>query len=136
MGLVDQMKVFVIKKAVLEKVSTNRQTLLFSATIPQQLSMFAKTGLRDYVFVKLSSEFEVPDTLKMHFFICREKEKFSALLLLLKDIIQKGEQSILFAASKFSVDLLESVLKSFGLKVVGMYGRMDQLTRKEHIQTV
>ena len=121
---------------ILSKVSQNRQTLLFSATLSNQISSFAKSGLKDYVYVKLSSEYTLADTLKLNFFVCREKEKLTHLIYILKELVKNNEQSIVFASSKFSVDFLETILRNFGVKAIGMYGKMDQITRKEHIMAV
>lgn len=130
MGFAEQLSL------ILSKVNRDRQTLLFSATLSSHISSFVKTGLKDYVYVKLSSEYTLADTLKINFFVCRENEKLSHLVFILKALVKDREQSIIFTASKFSVDFLESFLRHFGVKAIGMYGRMDQITRKDHIQSV
>jgi superfamily II DNA/RNA helicase len=54
----------------LNRVGNNRQTLLFSATIPEELSNFAKVnfyyfkvGLKDYIFVRLDNEYTLSENI-------------------------------------------------------------------------
>jgi len=44
-------------------VNPNRQTLLFSATMPDDLANFTKVGLNNPVLVKLDKELRIPETL-------------------------------------------------------------------------
>lgn len=62
MGFRDQLEI------IMNKIGNNRQTLLFSATIPEELSNFAKVkinkfqiGLKDYIFVRLDNEYTLSD---------------------------------------------------------------------------
>ena len=64
MGFRDQLDV------IINKVGNNRQTLLFSATIPEELSNFAKVsffyfkvGLKDYIFVRLDNEYTLSENI-------------------------------------------------------------------------
>lgn len=45
------------------------QKLMFSATIPDQLSSFANSGLRDYVFVK--HDVSLPEKMTLDFYVVR-----------------------------------------------------------------
>jgi ATP-dependent RNA helicase DDX54/DBP10 len=68
MGFADQLK------GILKKMNNNtRQTLMFSATIPPELSTFARAGLKDYVFVKLDSEYTLGENLKLNFLLLRNE---------------------------------------------------------------
>jgi ATP-dependent RNA helicase DDX54/DBP10 len=46
---------------VLNSVARDRQTLLFSATIPKKLTDFAAAGLSDYRLLRLDTEYTMPD---------------------------------------------------------------------------
>jgi len=78
----------------------SRQTILLSATIPEQVSDFAKVGLKDYVFVKLDSEYTLPDTMKLNFFLTKSNTKLSALLYFIKEKLNLEEKTIIFAATR------------------------------------
>jgi ATP-dependent RNA helicase DDX54/DBP10 len=77
-----------------------RQTIMLSATIPEQVSAFAKVGLKDYVFVKLDSEYTIPDTMKLNFFLTKSNTKLSALLYFIKEKLNLEEKTIIFAATR------------------------------------
>ncbi len=106
---------------------------MLSATLPEVVSEFVKAGLKDYVFVKLDNEYTIPDTMKLHFFITKSQLKLSAICHFIREILAKNESTIIFAATRYHVDYLVEVLKEFGYNAVGIYGKMDQLTRKDQI---
>ena len=97
---------------------------MFSATIPEEISTFAKAGLKEYAFIKLDSEYTLSDNNELHFILARQNEKISALIYLLQSF-NLQETSIVFAPTKYHVDLLSSLLECFGISNVGIYGKMD-----------
>ena len=78
----------------------SRQTVLFSATLPKLLMDFAKAGLTDPTLVRLDVETKVPDTLKLAFLKTTSESKDCVLLHLLKNVIPKDQQTIVFAATR------------------------------------
>lgn len=45
----------------------------------------------------------------MNFFMCRDNERLSILVHLLKTIVQPGEQTVVFVATKHHADFLAGV---------------------------
>ncbi|KAJ2397094.1 ATP-dependent RNA helicase dbp10, partial [Coemansia sp. RSA 2559] len=72
---------------ILSRLSANRQTLLFSATLPGTLVDFAKAGLHDPELIRLDVESKVSQDLEMAFFHLKHEEKDAALIYLLKNVI-------------------------------------------------
>lgn len=72
---------------ILAKLSPQRQTLLFSATLPKSLVEFAKAGLQNPKLVRLDAESKISTDLQMAFFSVKPKEKEAALLILLRNLI-------------------------------------------------
>ncbi|KAJ2766359.1 ATP-dependent RNA helicase dbp10, partial [Coemansia nantahalensis] len=72
---------------LLTRLSANRQTLLFSATLPSTLVDFAKAGLQDPELIRLDVESKVSQDLEMSFFTVKKDQKDSALVYLLRDIV-------------------------------------------------
>ncbi|KAJ2556444.1 ATP-dependent RNA helicase dbp10, partial [Coemansia sp. RSA 1933] len=72
---------------ILNRLSANRQTLLFSATLPGTLVDFAKAGLHDPELIRLDVESKVSQDLEMAFFHLKQEEKDAALIYLLKNVI-------------------------------------------------
>ena len=44
---------------------------MFSATIPEELSSFAKAGLKDYTLVKLDKEYYLSEDMALHFIVSK-----------------------------------------------------------------
>ena len=65
MGFAEQLR------AILAKLGPSRQTLLFSATMPQALVEFARAGLRSPEFVRLDADSKLSPDLSLGFFSVR-----------------------------------------------------------------
>ncbi|AOW04584.1 ATP-dependent RNA helicase DBP10 [Yarrowia lipolytica] len=73
---------------LLASLPSNRQTLLFSATLPKTLVEFAKAGLHDPILVRLDAETKLPEHLEMTFFAVKENQRDACLAFILKEVIQ------------------------------------------------
>ncbi|XP_076956627.1 putative DEAD-box ATP-dependent RNA helicase 29 [Bidens hawaiensis] len=118
---------------ILMQLSDNRQTLLFSATLPSALAEFAKAGLRDPQLVRLDLETRISPDLKLTFFTLRQEEKLAALLYLIRTHIGDEEQSIIFVSTKHHVQFLGHLLTEEELEHSVCYGDMDQVDRNNNV---
>lgn len=114
---------------ILMKLSENRQTLLFSATLPSALAEFAKAGLREPQLVRLDLETKISPDLKLTFFTLRQEEKLAALLYLLREQISSDQQSLIFVSTKYHVEFLNLLIREEGIEPSVCYGDMDQDAR-------
>ncbi|KAK8208060.1 ATP-dependent RNA helicase dbp10 [Zalaria obscura] len=73
---------------IMVSLPTNRQTLLFSATLPKSLVEFARAGLQEPKLVRLDAESKISPDLESAFFTVNSSEKEGALLHILQDVIQ------------------------------------------------
>ncbi|VDN53314.1 unnamed protein product [Dracunculus medinensis] len=119
---------------VLERLSFNRQTLLFSATLPKMLVDFAKAGLSNPSLVRLDVDEKLSDKLSMIFISCRADDKTAALLYLLRFIISHDEQTIVFCATMKHVEYLAAIIKEAGMICVFLYSQLDAVARKINMQ--
>ncbi len=55
-----------------------RQTLLFSATMPKQLVQFTRAGLRDPQLIRLDTDTKMSEELRLAFFSVRSNEKVTS----------------------------------------------------------
>ncbi|XKL62330.1 hypothetical protein PGB90_002163 [Kerria lacca] len=115
---------------ILHRVTKDRQTLLFSATLPKVLVQFAKAGLHDPVLIRLDTESKIPDTLELNFFYCRPEEREATLLCLLKHLVKKDSMTIVFAATKHHVEYLHAILLHSGILNTYVYSDLDASARK------
>ncbi|CAH9075674.1 unnamed protein product [Cuscuta epithymum] len=118
---------------VLNHLSENRQTLLFSATLPSALAEFAKAGLRDPQLVRLDLETKISPDLKLTFFTLRQEEKHAAVLYLIREQIKSDEQTLIFVATQYHLEFLNILLRDEGIDASVCYGKMDQDARKIHV---
>jgi ATP-dependent RNA helicase DDX54/DBP10 len=114
---------------IMHKLSPNRQTILFSATLPKSLVEFAQAGLKDPVLVRLDADTKISPDLKLCFFPIREKDKDAALIYLLKKVIPDNHQTIIFAATKHHVEFLHELLLKLNIENSYIYGSLDQTAR-------
>ncbi|XP_020209204.1 putative DEAD-box ATP-dependent RNA helicase 29 isoform X2 [Cajanus cajan] len=118
---------------ILAQLGENRQTLLFSATLPSALAEFAKAGLRDPRLVRLDLETKISPDLKLAFFTLRQEEKYAALLYLIREHIGSDQQTLIFVSTKHHVEFLNVLFRHEGIEPSVCYGDMDQDARKIHV---
>ncbi|KAJ6681573.1 ATP-DEPENDENT RNA HELICASE RHLE-RELATED [Salix koriyanagi] len=118
---------------ILTQLSENRQTLLFSATLPSALAEFAKAGLRDPQLVRLDVDTKISPDLKTVFFTLRQEEKYAALIYMIRDHISSDQQTLIFVSTKHHVEFLNVLFREEGIQTSVCYGDMDQDARKIHV---
>ncbi|KNG89584.1 ATP-dependent RNA helicase DBP10 [Aspergillus nomiae NRRL 13137] len=82
MGFADQLT------EILHGLPANRQTLLFSATLPKSLVEFARAGLQEPTLIRLDTESKISPDLENVFFSVKSAEKEGALLHILHEVIK------------------------------------------------
>lgn len=118
---------------ILKRMNENRQTALFSATMPQALIEFSRAGLKNPVSVRLDNESKLSPDLQLSFFAMKTSEKNAALIYLLKHVLPQTQQAIVFVATRHHVDFLVEFLNADGVTTNGIYGVMDADTRTINI---
>ncbi|KAF3901526.1 hypothetical protein ABW20_dc0110674 [Dactylellina cionopaga] len=73
---------------ILYALPTNRQTTLFSATLPKSLVEFAKAGLHEPALVRLDADSKISTELESVFLTIKSEEKEAALLQILQDLVK------------------------------------------------
>ncbi|CAR26234.1 ZYRO0B04972p [Zygosaccharomyces rouxii] len=73
---------------LLASLPEKRQTLLFSATLPNTLVDFAKAGLTNPVLVRLDAESKISENLEMLFVSTKHDEREANLFYLLQEVIK------------------------------------------------
>lgn len=115
---------------ILKRLPSSRQMLLFSATLPKQLVEFAKADLNDPVLIRLDVEAKLPDALLLKYVSCRPDERLATLVVLIKYVIPKDGQVVVFAATQHHVELLAAVLTKVGITNSYIYSSLDPSARK------
>ncbi|XP_077990291.1 ATP-dependent RNA helicase DDX54-like [Glandiceps talaboti] len=118
---------------IIQRLPDDRQTLLFSATLPKLLVEFARAGLNDPVLIRLDVDTKLSDQLKLAFFSVRADDKSSVLLHLLRNVIKPSEQSVVFLATKHHVEYIREILSQAGINCCYIYSSLDQTARKINV---
>ena len=127
MGFKDQMH------EIISKVPAERQTLLFSATLPKILVDFARAGLVNPKLVRLDVDTKISKELQLYCFSTKAEEKDAALVYLLMNVIKEDEQTVVFASTKHHVEYLNELLIRLEMKSTFVYGALDQLARNQNL---
>uniref|UniRef100_A0A1I7RI25 RNA helicase n=1 Tax=Bursaphelenchus xylophilus TaxID=6326 RepID=A0A1I7RI25_BURXY len=128
MGLAEQLH------DILKRLPDNRQTLLFSATLPKMLIEFANAGLSEPVLVRLDVETKISDKLTMQFFSTRMNDKLGALLSLAREAERNKEQTIIFCATIRHVEYYVAMFKETGIIASYLHSQMEPSSRRFNIQ--
>ena len=112
------------------RMGEQRQTLLFSATLPKLLVDFVRAGLRDPEFIRLDADTKISENLDITFMRVRAEEKWGALIFLLTKHIPQEQQTVVFLATKHHVDLAHGIMQQLGIESSPIYGTMDPTARK------
>jgi ATP-dependent RNA helicase DeaD len=121
MGFIDDIN------AILENVPENRQTLLFSATMPPAIRKIAETFMKDPEVVKIKAKELTMENIEQFFVKATEREKFDVLSRLID--VQKPELAIIFGRTKRRVDELSQALGLRGYLAEGIHGDLSQAKR-------
>lgn len=111
---------------IVKHLPKERQTLMFSATMPPKIKMMAKAILRDPAEVKIAVS-KPAEKIEQSAFVCHEGQKPALLEHLLRTVRQ--HRVIVFASSKLSVKDLSRTLRRRGLKVGEMHSDLEQQQR-------
>jgi ATP-dependent RNA helicase DeaD len=113
-------------KFILFYIREDRQTCLFSATMPPQILKLAQEYMHDTKEIRLNEELSL-DTIEQTYLVVYEKEKFKHLCNIIKNRGKK--QTIIFAATKHRAQRLADDLRREGFKAITIHGDLSQKQR-------
>jgi len=111
-----------------KQLPKERQTIMFSATMPDKIVELAKSILRNPVEVKLSLS-KPADGIHQSAFVCYEMQKMGIIKSLFHE--RKPERVIIFAGSKIKVKDLAIALRREGFNVGAMHSDLQQSERDD-----
>lgn len=114
-------------ETILGQVPDKRQTLLFSATMPNPIQVLAKRFMKEPELIKIKAKELTVSNIEQHYLEVVEKQKFDVLCRLLD--IHSPEAAIIFGRTKRRVDELSEALKKRGYSAEGIHGDLTQSKR-------
>ena len=114
-------------ETVLEYIPEERQTVLFSATMPKPILDITKKYQKDAVTIKVvKKELTVPN-IEQYYYDVKRKDKVEVLSRLLD--VYDPKLSLVFCNTKRMVDELTNALQGRGYFAEGLHGDMKQMQR-------
>jgi len=103
-----------------------RQTIMFSATMPEKIRQLARTILKDPVEVKLAVS-KPAEKIQQGAYVCTEPQKLGIIQHLFN--AEPAKRVIIFASSKLKVKEVTKALQRMKLNVGEMHSDLDQTQR-------
>jgi ATP-dependent RNA helicase DeaD len=125
MGFADDLE------AILQQVPEQRQTVLFSATIPPRIDRMTRSHLRDPVRVEIGREAAAPGEaplVRQRAYVVPGPHKAAALGRVLD--LEAPDAALVFCRRRVEVDELAESLNGRGYRAEALHGGMDQQQRE------
>lgn len=123
MGFIDDMK------TILKETPAGRQTLLFSATMPEQIVRISKQYMNSPTKVAVDTKELVVAKINQVFYEVRQNDKIPALTRILD--VQDPALTLIFCHTKREVDELSGRLQQLGYEAGAIHGDFTQAHRDE-----
>lgn len=119
-------------KKVIAKLPVKRQTLFFSATMPNEIQSLANSILTNPAKVEVTPISSTADTIDQSIFFAEKKNKNALLVHLLKDKAIKS--ALVFTRTKHGADKVVKVLATANIKAAAIHGNKSQNARQAALQ--
>ena len=111
---------------IAKQLPENRQTIMFSATMPDKIQKLASSILRDPVEVRIAVN-KPAEKIVQTAYVCYETQKLGIIKSLFKET--KPERVIIFSSKKTKVKEIAAAFKRMKLNVGEMHSDLDQAQR-------
>jgi ATP-dependent RNA helicase DeaD len=125
MGFIDDVE------RILRSMPSQRQTALFSATMPTEIKRIAKTYLRDPVEVTVAARTSTTINTRQRYWLVSGMHKLDALTRILE--AEPFEGMIIFVRTKLGADELAQKLQARGFSAAAIHGDLQQQQRERTI---
>lgn len=116
-------------KKILTKIPTKRQTLFFSATMPQEIRKFAQTILNQPKEINVTPVSSTAQTIQQSVYFVEKNQKLNLLIDILAD--RSIDRSLVFARTKHGADKLVKQLVKTGIYAAAIHGNKSQNSRQK-----
>jgi len=119
---------------ILEACPEDRQTLMFSATVPAAIAKLAKNFQRDAERIITKSEAKQHSDIEYHAIEVHPSDSESAIINLLR--LHESPNAIVFCNTRIMVSRMTTRLSNRGLSVVALSGELSQAERTNALQAM
>lgn len=115
-------------KRIITKIPAKRQTLFFSATMPQEIQSLANSILNNPVKVEVAVVSSTADTIEQSLYYVAKENKKSLLAYILED--KSIETALVFTRTKHGADKVVKDLVRIGISAEAIHGNKSQNARQ------
>lgn len=115
-------------KRVISKLPVQRQTLLFSATMPDEIAHLADSILKKPIRIEVTPAASTVDTIEQYLYYADRENKMPLLIDLLKD--ESKESVLIFSRTKHGADKIAKNLLREGIRSDAIHGNKSQTARQ------
>ena len=119
---------------ILEQTPAERQTALFSATMPRDIRRVAERYLRDPEHIRIQAKTTTVETVRQRFIQVNGVHKMAALTRVLE--VEKFEAVLIFARTKTGTMELAERLEARGYSCSALNGDMSQALREQTVDQI
>lgn len=116
-------------KKLLPMLPTQRQTLFFSATMPQNIVDLSRSILRNPVRVEVTPASSVVEAVSQRVYFVEKPEKRGLLISVLKK--ESGKSVLVFSRTRHGAENISRILKKAGIKSEAIHGDKSQVQRQK-----
>ncbi|MEH6652076.1 MAG: ATP-dependent RNA helicase DbpA [Motiliproteus sp.] len=113
--------------AIIEHAPKQRQTLLFSATFPDQIKSIAKRVMINPEMVQAAGNHDNSSITQHLYKVTDDDDRFTALRLLLLE--RRPESAVVFCTTKKQTQELADKLYNYGFSALALHGDLEQRDR-------
>jgi len=119
-------------KKLLKVIPAKRQSLFFSATMPDNIVKLANGILNNPKMVEVTPVSSTVDTINQYIYYTNKKQKRDLLLHVLKD--QAIESALVFTRTKYGADKIARLLSKKGISAAAIHGDKSQNNRQKALK--
>jgi ATP-dependent RNA helicase RhlE len=117
-------------RRIVSMIPTKRQTLYFSATMPDAIVQLSRNILHDPVRIEVSPESSTVDTVDQSIYFVEKPDKKALLVDVLRNEA-KGKTVLIFSRTKHGADNISKILQRAGIEAAAIHGDKSQGARQK-----
>lgn len=120
-------------RRIMKFIPEKRQTMLFSATMPTEISKLANQLLVDPVKIKITPVSSAVEIIQQSVYFVNKSNKISMLIYLLKD--KAADSVLVFSRTKHGADKIVKKLVQANISALAIHGNKSQSARQKALES-
>jgi len=125
MGFIDDLNL------IIKELPENRQTLFYSATVPDAIRRFSKSILKNPVFIEVARQSTVASNISQMVYFCNQNHKYQLLKKIIKE--EASGSILVFTRTKDGADAVVEYLIQNRISARAIHGDKKQAERERSI---